>query len=144
MSKRKRAADAARSLICVPVLKRHRFTVHAGWSLIGLVRVGRFLLGENQYGICEEFRDRRLHFDLLLTGLDLFRVLAGADLAFNQDRLTFLQVLGNLLAEVAPHNDAMPFCAALVYAVLFPEGLRGDGKVRDLAVVFKLGGFGVL
>src|SRR5580698_7998996 len=106
MSKRKRAAGAARSLFWVPVLKRDRFTVHASWSLIGLVRVVRFLLGENQYGICEELCDRRLHFDLLLTGLDLFRVLAGANLALNQDRLTFLQVLGNLLAEVAPHNDA--------------------------------------
>jgi len=49
-----------------------------------------------------------------------------SDLALDEDRLTFLQVLGNLLAEVAPHNDAMPFCAALVFTVLFPEGLRGD------------------
>ena len=108
------------------ILKRHAFTVRAGWSFIGLVCVVGFLLRENQHRICEEFRDGSLHFDLLLTNLDLFRVLAGADLALNENRLTFLQVLGNLLAEVAPHDDAMPFRAALVFAALFPEGLRGD------------------
>src|ERR1700675_3287820 len=111
MSRYTQGEESWLSPLCrfVPALERNvGISGLADWSFIGLVCVVGFLLRENQYRICEEFRDGSLHFDLLLTNLDLFRVFAGADLALNEDRLTFLQVLGNLLAEVAPHDDAMP------------------------------------
>jgi hypothetical protein len=46
-----------------------------GWSLIGLVPVVSVLFRENQDRACEEFGNGSLQVDLLLTGLNLFRVL---------------------------------------------------------------------
>jgi len=69
--------------------------------------------------------------------VDIFLVLAVAESAFEGDELTLLQCLGEF-GEIAPGEDAVPFGAVFVVAlVVLPALLGCDVENDELSVVLR-------